>query len=255
MKALHKDFARELMKNKSRFLSVFLIVMLGSAFFSGIRSSRSDMLISADKYYNETALMDFRVIGTLGLTEEDLSDISKTEGVKAAYGGNTADVVLKNDDTKAVRMIAITDEVNKPTLTDGRMPETENECLADSLFMEVNGYKIGDTLTFETEGLDISRSEFVITGSANLPYFMDLNRGSGSVGNGKLSGFVLVKPEVFRYDYYTEIYVLMNKEDGTFCFGDEYEELQSALELFCHGMPLYHIYVSPQMKSPQNIFL
>ena len=231
MKALHKDFARELIKNKSRFLSVFLIVMLGSAFFSGIRSSRSDMLISADKYYNETALMDFRVIGTLGLTEEDLSDISKTEGVKAAYGGNTADVVLKNDDTKAVRMIAITDEVNKPTLTDGRMPETENECLADSLFMEVNGYKIGDTLTFETEGLDISRSEFVITGSANLPYFMDLNRGSGSVGNGKLSGFVLVKPEVFRYDYYTEIYVLMNKEDGTFCFGDEYEQLQSALEV------------------------
>ena len=80
MQALHKDFLRELRKNKSRFLSVFLIVMLGSAFFSGIRSSKSDMLISADKYYKESALMDFRILSTLGITEEDLTAIKDTEG-------------------------------------------------------------------------------------------------------------------------------------------------------------------------------
>ena len=229
MQALHKDFLRELRKNKSRFLSVFLIVMLGSAFFSGIRSSKSDMLISADKYYKESALMDFRILSTLGITEEDLTAIKDTEGVMTAYGGKTADVLLADDDTKAARLIALTDKVNIPTVITGNLPASEAECLVDSLFMEVNGYNIGDKITVTT-GTEVSRSEFTITGSANLPYYMDLNRGSGSVGNGKLSGFILVKPEIFSYDYYTEVYVLMDKPEDLYCFGDEYEELRSALK-------------------------
>ena len=50
MKSLKKDFFRELRKNRGRFISVFFIVLLGSAFFSGIRSSKPDMELSAEKY-------------------------------------------------------------------------------------------------------------------------------------------------------------------------------------------------------------
>lgn len=37
MKALHKDFWMEIRKSKARFISIFLIVALGVAFFSGSR--------------------------------------------------------------------------------------------------------------------------------------------------------------------------------------------------------------------------
>ena len=52
MRAFRKDFIREITKNKGRFLSVFFIVLLGAAFFSGIRSAEGDMKVSADRYYD-----------------------------------------------------------------------------------------------------------------------------------------------------------------------------------------------------------
>ena len=86
MRAFRKDFIREITKNKGRFLSVFFIVLLGAAFFSGIRSAEGDMKVSADRYYDEVNYMDLKVLGTLGLTDDDLADIAKTDGVKAVSG-------------------------------------------------------------------------------------------------------------------------------------------------------------------------
>lgn len=60
MKAFWKDFFREISKNKGRFLSVFFIVLLGSAFFSGIRSAEGDMKVSADRYYDDVRLYGFK---------------------------------------------------------------------------------------------------------------------------------------------------------------------------------------------------
>ena len=77
MKAFRKDFFREILRNKGRFLSVFFISLLGAAFFSGIRSAEGDMKTSADAYYDQTNYMDLRVLGTLGLTDTDMEDIAK----------------------------------------------------------------------------------------------------------------------------------------------------------------------------------
>ncbi len=43
MKAIHKDFWMEIRKSKARFISIFMIVALGVAFFSGIQASSPDM--------------------------------------------------------------------------------------------------------------------------------------------------------------------------------------------------------------------
>ena len=98
---LLKDFTREIRRNKGRFLSIFFIVLLGSAFFSGIRSSGGDMKYSADVYYDDTDMMDIRVLSTLGLTDDDhptqiLADFltaiehtgKKLDQMKLAYVGD-----------------------------------------------------------------------------------------------------------------------------------------------------------------------
>ena len=46
MKAMHKDFWMEIRKSKARFISIFMIVALGVAFFSGIQASSPDMRFS-----------------------------------------------------------------------------------------------------------------------------------------------------------------------------------------------------------------
>lgn len=97
MKAFHKNFFRELFRNKTRFVSVFFIVLLGAAFFSGIRSSESDMLLSAEQYYDKSNYYDIKVISTLGLTRADLDDLSDVEGVQAVYGGFSRDVLCTDE--------------------------------------------------------------------------------------------------------------------------------------------------------------
>ena len=71
-KALRKDFYMEIRRSLGRFLSIFFIVAIGVAFFSGIRAAEPDMRISGDTYFDEKNLMDIQVVSTLGLTEDDV---------------------------------------------------------------------------------------------------------------------------------------------------------------------------------------
>ena len=93
--ALRKEFWMSIRKSPGRFLSIFLIVALGVSFFAGIRSSEPDMRISGDRYYDETNLMDLKVQGTLGLTDDDVEALSKVEGIQSEEGAYSVDVLCK----------------------------------------------------------------------------------------------------------------------------------------------------------------
>ena len=121
--ALHKDFFIEIKKTYNRFLSILLIVALGVAFFAGLRVCRSDMELSADTYYDDMNLMDFRVVSTLGLTEDDIEAISKVDGVEAVEAAHTKDVLLRlNNNEIVVKTYSLNENVNKSYLVDGRLP-------------------------------------------------------------------------------------------------------------------------------------
>ena len=231
-----RELFREVGKNKGRFLSIFFIVLLGSAFFTGIRSTRYNMNRSAEQYYDETHLMDFRVISTLGLTEEDLTDLRAVEGVFSVTGNRTAEVITTvNDHEYAVRLIGITSGVNELKLTDGRLPESDDECVLDAYYARQLGLSVGDTLTVTGDkGADLSgtlsRTEFSICGLGSCPYYLDLTRGTGSVGSGTIDLFAAVKPQVFLSDVYTEAYVLMNGAEELNAEGKAYQKLADATE-------------------------
>ena len=50
-RTLFKDFLREIGGSLNRYLSILLIVMLGVAFYAGVRSAQPDMQLSADTLY------------------------------------------------------------------------------------------------------------------------------------------------------------------------------------------------------------
>ena len=78
-KALTKDFFMSIKKTYNRFISICLIVMLGTAFFAGVKAAEPDMQESADIFFDGSKLMDIRVLSTLGLTEDDVTAISAIE--------------------------------------------------------------------------------------------------------------------------------------------------------------------------------
>ena len=229
--ALKKDFFREIRRNSGRFISILFIVLLGAAFYAGIRSANYDMKYSADHYYDQTRLMDIRVVSTLGLTEADLEDMRQVEGVESVVGGYTQDVLCENGDAENVlQMIALTEGVNQVTLTEGRMPENARECVVDTAAITELGYEIGDTITVQsgTED-DLSDSlrydTYTIVGSGSIPYYLDLTRGSSSIGHGTQDAFVLVEADAFSLDVYTEAYVQVEGAREAFSYSDAYEDL------------------------------
>ena len=128
MKAMHKDFWMEIRKSKARFISIFMIVALGVAFFSGIQASSPDMRFSGDAYYDETNLMDIKVMGTLGLTEDDVAAIKQVDGVENAEGAYGTDVMCgEGEKQKVLHVEAVDQTMNRISVTEGKAPEKSGE--------------------------------------------------------------------------------------------------------------------------------
>ena len=72
---IFKNSFRKIWKSKGRFLSLILIVILGTSFFAGVRETASDMIKTLDNYYDETNLYDFKIVSTMGLTDDDIKSL------------------------------------------------------------------------------------------------------------------------------------------------------------------------------------
>lgn len=231
-KALKKEFYMEVRRTLNRFLSLLLITALGVAFFSGIRAAQPDMELSADRYYDETRLMDISVQGTLGLTEEDVQSIAAVEGVKSVMPCYSMDMygTVKGEQLN-LEVMSIPESMNLLTLTEGRMPENEQECVVDSKLLEEGSIHIGDTVILRSadEDLDtediLDSEEFTVTGAVTSPYYISLERGNTSIGNGTLNGFLAIPESSFVMDYYTEICVEIEGGSELNSYSDAYERL------------------------------
>ena len=231
---LRKDFFREIRKNAGRFISIFFIVLLGTAFYAGVRSANYDMKYTADSYFDDSRLMDIRVIGSLGLTDQDIRDMQEIPGVEKAVGGYTKEVLCDTGENELVlKMIAGTENINHVTLDEGRLPEKDDECLADTVLLTKMDFRIGDQITVASgtdEALEdsLNYKTYTIVGTGYLPYYMDLTRGVGSIGDGNIDAFLVVNPGAFNLDVYTEAYVQLKGAQGLQSYSDAYDSLTAA---------------------------
>ena len=229
-KALTKEFFMSIKKTYNRFISICLIVMLGTAFFAGVKAAEPDMQESADIFFDDSKLMDIRVLSTLGLTEDDVTAISAIEGVESAIPVYTYDVLTEKDEKQhVIKLMSETTDINKITVTEGRMPQESGECLADWLLEQNYGYKIGDKITISS-GDDkaiediVDTQTYTITGFGKSSYYLDLTRDSSTIGNGSMSGFLIIPEDNFTLEAFTEIDVLVDGAIALDCYSDAYED-------------------------------
>lgn len=228
MKALRKEFWMEIRKSKSRFISILLIVALGVAFFSGIQASSPDMRYSGDAYYDESSLMDIKVVGTMGLTSDDVSSIESIDGIESAEGAWSTDVMCgEGQKQKVLHIESINDTVNKLDVQEGRLPEKSGEIFLDSTFASSNEYKVGDKVALREEGDSpiLVTTEYTVVGTGRSPLYISFNRGNTTLGTGEVNGFGYVLPEDFDQEIYTQIYVTVHGAKGLTSYTDGYENL------------------------------
>jgi len=230
-KSLQKDFRREVKGSFARFLSILLIVALGTAFFSGIKAATPAMKSSADKTYDSENMMDICIQGTLGMTGKDIVELLKIAGVKDAEGAYSGDFLCSGADSEIVTtVLSLTDRINLVKVTEGRYPEKYNECIADKLFLEKTGYRIGDTVKLSMGTDDelsdtLATDEFTIVGVGTTSYYLSDDRGTTSIGNGTVDAFLVIPKEAFTLSVFTKIFVTVNGAAELNCFSNRYSRL------------------------------
>lgn len=237
-KALHKEIVRTIQKTLPRFLSIFFIVALGVAFYSGIRVTEKDMKITADAQFDEKNLMDIKLVGTLGLSEENLSAVKKLPEIKNAQGSYSKDFIcrLKGQNNEyVVKVMSQPEGMNQPEITEGSMPSEMGECLADENFAREHGLKIGDTITLKSGDEDkiedsLRKKEFKITGIGKSAEYLSRDRGSSEIGSGKVSGFLVLPKNTFCMKVYTEIYMTVKGAEKEMAYTDAYNHKVSKAE-------------------------
>ena len=237
------DALREIRNTFSRFLSLLVLSALAVCFLAGLRATAPDMKKSADLYFDQQNLMDLHVLSTLGLTDKDAEALAQQPGVAAVERAYTVDAVVHlTDNDYIVKALSFTEDpgINAPRLVEGRLPQNARECLVEPLLLEETGLQLGDTLTLDTgdgDYADALRTEtFTIVGTADSPLYVGTDRGTSSLGTGKVSAFVLLPLSAFSMETYTDFYLLAEGAESLLCYDDAYtdriDSLTDSLEAF-----------------------
>ena len=217
---------REIKASFGRYMAIFAIIALGAGFFMGLRMSRPDFIETYDRYTQRFDFFNYRLVSTLGLTDDDLDLVRDMDFVTDAEGAKSADFMVRDgDDNLIIIAHSIPKRINKIDLIAGRMPEKPNECLADpEMYTEGD---IGKTIklspdngsaTFDSFAYD----SYTITGITESVSYINLERGSSTLGNGSVAGYIYIPEDGFALDCYTDIYLTL--DISGYVYSDEYEE-------------------------------
>ncbi len=232
-----KNILRTVRRTMSRFGAIFAIVALGVGFLSGLLATTPDMYDSSDAYFDDTNLFDMRIVSTLGLTDDDVEAIKKTDGVKEVMPAYYTDVLVSvggSEDAVVTRFHSLpaTMEDNDPEgyinrleVTQGRLPVKDGECVVlDSKSMLTRSVSVGDTIVVKGEDTGLADEKYKITGVVTSSSYFSMERETSSIGNGSITFVAFTGEQSFTSEAYTDVYLTVDgaKELGTFT--DEYED-------------------------------
>ena len=230
-KTYRKNIFREVKTTRSRFLSIFGIIMLGVTMLTGLMSVAPDMRAAGNQYFRESNLMDIRVLSTLGLTQQDVEEIRRVDGVKQVQAAKTVDCEVTNQlgDTLVMQAHSLPadgtvdgpEDINRLILKEGRLAQSPGECVVQPLgFLE--GVAVGDTITLKDEQ-DLAHTRYTIVGIVQSPMQFSIDNNTSTAGDGTLD-FVAYLPEAeFTADYLTVCYLTVAGAGELDTYSDAYD--------------------------------
>ncbi|CAM3231075.1 ABC transporter permease [Lentilactobacillus buchneri] len=190
-----KATIREITYAWGKFISIVLIILLGSLLYVGIRATGPDLDNSADQYFAHQNLGDMRVTSTLGLNNRDLSLIRTDPKVQIAEPSHMVTVKKSPNQVVQVYSYAKSAKLNQLKLVSGHLPQKADQIVLDQ---KAKDYKIGDRYRLPaTDGL--TTKTFKVVGFVNSPLFVSsTDRGTTNVGSGQVNYFAYAPAAAFN---------------------------------------------------------
>lgn len=234
-----RNFLRSIRKSLTRYIAIVAIIALGSGMFVGLRTTKTDMIATGQRYMDEQNMFDLRLLNTYGWTDVQFAEVKELPGVKDAEGVISLDAFAcpesQQDSENVYKFYALPDTVDRVRLQGGRMPENPGECLVDGFHVDEN--ILGTTITISPQNSQTTLDSFAqhtltVVGYVSSPLYMDMYRGSTSLGSGSVSGFIYLPKDSFQVEYYTEIAITIDgpREVYTKEFDDAVDKAADTLE-------------------------
>ncbi len=212
--AMRKNVRQTILKSLGRYIAIVLIIALGSGMFVGLLTTKKDMVATAQEFTDDTNMFHLRLLNTYGWGKEQVAEVAGMAGVVDAEGAVSMDVIgtQGGGDEAVYRLHSIPETVSTVYLLGGRMPENENECLVDG--SRADDSVLGTTFAVSA-GNDagtlenLAHHSYTVVGYVSTPLYMDMSRGSTTLGSGSLASYVYIPAGAFAVDYFTEIDVTM----------------------------------------------
>lgn len=143
---------------KAQFISMILMITLGVGMFLGFNMEWKTIEVDTGKFFAQTDYADFRLYAEKGFTEDDIEKIAAIEGVDAATRFLSVNLDIKGEKNKSLALdVSENFTVSTFVVTDGAAYDKSGDgfWLSDK-FAAANGYAVGDTLSLEFQGTEIS---------------------------------------------------------------------------------------------------
>lgn len=228
MKSVMKKAAvREIKNSFGRYFAILAIIALGVGFFSGVRITTPAMLNTINSFLDEHQLYDYRLISSAGWSLTDAEKFLEAEDVRAAEASYTIDAIYnyKGGRENVLKTYSVTNKVNTLEVVSGRLPQSPDECVIDAEMHKIP--PLGSNITLSSlndeETMDsLAGKSFKVVGTVRSPMFINIERGTTSIGTGTVSGFVYMLPEAFHMSRYSEIYIRFDHDYSI--YSDEYKD-------------------------------
>ena len=220
MKRIQWDLTiRYMQRQKSACLSMLIVAMLAVTAYLGINYSAAAMQKNAERYWDAAGFRDIEIVAPTLLSEADMERIAQTKGVAYAEPVWYTTASVAADRETRFDVVSLTEKINTVILTEGRFPETADECLLERPVLEALGLSVGDSFTPEDNPL-LAQKRFTVCGVAEhadhacQPVHVPGNR------------YAIVRREAFDLDLLRgncmKAVVRIEGTEGTDRFSDDY---------------------------------
>ena len=186
---LIKKMLRDILKNKSQFITILLMVMIGVMVYSGIEAYMDGMTYTADTFYSENNLQDINVLGQ-NFTKKDLDDVKKISNVSNAERKLELTMTDNDDEDKSYLVSIIeSNDISKFYVKEGdKFDKNKSGVWLDYFYAKENNIKIGDKISFKYDGYFFKEK---VLGIIYVPdHVYDVKDASQLMPNHKTYGFV-----------------------------------------------------------------
>lgn len=162
------DALRNIKNRWTSFLSILLIVALGTGGFFALSMVNNGLIYSANNTYENQNFKNYDFVSNVGVTDSELELIRSVEGVEEVEGviNLSANLNTGKEDI-GVNLVSLTKEISVPLLIEGKLPEKENECAINVDVYERKGLRIGDKVNISSSSLQenpLKSKEFLVVG-------------------------------------------------------------------------------------------